>query len=60
MALSNLSDIDEQFHQRPDALRAFRDLVTRRTGRTWSQRDLEAIGSEARWAFFPTERRGCS
>jgi len=43
MALSNVSDIDDDFFQRQDALRAFRDVLTRRTGRTWSQGDLVAL-----------------
>jgi len=43
MALANISEIDDYFYQRPDALRVFRDLLTRRTGRTWSQRDLEVL-----------------
>lgn len=43
MALSSVLDIDDHFFQRQDALRAFRDLLTRRTGRTWSQGDLVVL-----------------
>src|SRR5262245_28746729 len=43
MALAHISDIDDNFFQRQDALRAFRDLLTRRTARTWSQGDLLAL-----------------
>lgn len=43
MALSSMTDIDDDFFQRRDALRAFRDLLARRTHRTWSEEDLVAL-----------------
>jgi len=33
----------DQFFSRPDALKVFRDTLRHRTGRKWSQHDLESL-----------------
>jgi 5-methylcytosine-specific restriction endonuclease McrA len=41
--LSHDAQIESTFFSRPDALRSFRELLRRRTGRSWSHHDLEAL-----------------
>jgi len=41
--LTKLPEVDDQFFSRVDALRAFRNLLRARTGRSWSEHDLTAL-----------------
>jgi hypothetical protein len=43
IVLSRMSEINAEFFSQPDALRLFRDLVKKQTGRSWSVQDLDAL-----------------
>jgi hypothetical protein len=43
LVLSRLNEINAGFFSRPDALRLFRDLVRKQTGRSWSEQDLNDL-----------------
>ncbi len=41
--LTQLGGVGDEFFHRPDSLKAFRTLLVKRTGRTWSTHDLDAL-----------------
>jgi 5-methylcytosine-specific restriction endonuclease McrA len=43
LVLSRMREINASFFSRPDALRLFRDLLKRQTGRSWTEQDLDAL-----------------
>jgi hypothetical protein len=48
LTLSRTPEVDGYFFERPDALKAFRDILRARTRRAWSEHDLNALFERTR------------
>jgi 5-methylcytosine-specific restriction endonuclease McrA len=58
LVLSRMSEIHASFFSQPHSLRLFRDLLKKQTGRSWSEKDLEALYSRVKLSIgrhFRTE-----